>query len=201
MRSRSPRAGRLRGPPPAHGAARRSGRARAIARGRPHSRRSRRDARGCAVRKLVFPDEIAPGEICRIEPSRRPAIAIARSSAKYTCGPPKPRFEAGRTAVRQHDAIPGCDVPHSVRTAQGPVHPVQGRRLRRSDVRADILDRVVAKRQQLASAEKPASSSVTRAVDAELAVRCSRRSSVHRTGTPSGARRGRSGQRRRRRQT
>ena len=65
------------------------------------------------------------------------------------------------------------------------MHPVERRGLGCADVGAHVLDRVVAERDELAVLREPASTVVTRPVAAELAARCSSRSSVQRTGTPS----------------
>ena len=65
------------------------------------------------------------------------------------------------------------------------MHAVEGGRLRRAYVCADVLDRVVAQSDELAVGAEPASTCVTRPLDDELAARCSRRSSIQRTGTPS----------------
>ena len=65
--------------------------------------------------------------------------------SKYSCGPPNPRLSPeGR--VRQHDAIASRDVPNPVRPGERAVHPVERRGLGRPDVRAHVLDRVVAER-------------------------------------------------------
>ena len=66
------------------------------------------------------------------------------------------------------------------------MHPVERRRLGRADVGADVLERVVAEREQLAVGGEACLELGRRARSRRRSpARCSSRSSVQRTGTPS----------------
>ena len=71
-----------------------------------------------AIWKLVFSDEIPSCELGRIEPespSRDRHRALEREVHLRSA---EAAVQPGRAAIREHHAIPGRDVPHSVRTAQ-----------------------------------------------------------------------------------
>ena len=107
-------------------------------------------ARRRPVRELLASDEIAPPKLGRVdpEPVRRDRHRPLECEIELRAA--EASVEAARHGVREDDAIPCRDVPHAVRTRERAVHSVERRRLGRAHVRADVLDRVVPERDELA---------------------------------------------------
>ena len=119
-------------------------------------------ARRRAVRHRGGRDQVAARELGRIEPEAAGGDRHRPLEPEVELRPAEATVEAGRDRVREHDAVPHGDVRDGVRARERAVHAVERRRLGCPDVRADVLDRVVAEREQLAVGVKPASTSVVR---------------------------------------
>ncbi len=102
------------------------------------------------VRKRVGRDQVAPRErdLVEAEPTRGDRHHALEWEVELRAA--EATVQPRRAAVCQHDAVPDGHVLHAVGAGERAVHPVQGRRLGGTDVGADVLDRVPAKRQQLA---------------------------------------------------
>ena len=94
--------------------------------------------------------EIAAGELGRVEaeaPGRDRHRPLEREVELRAA---EAAVEAGGNRVREDDAVARGDVLDAIGAGERPVHPVQRRRLGRAHVRADVLDRVVAERDEAA---------------------------------------------------
>ena len=107
-------------------------------------------ARRGAVRVLVRADQVAPRELDRVEPEPPGGDRHRPLEREVELRAAEAAVEPGRAAVRRHDAVSRRDVAHAVGAGERPVHPVERRRLGRAHVGADVLDDVVAEREQLA---------------------------------------------------
>ena len=165
----------------------RSGRARARRRGRPRSRPSRRGCPdGVRYGNSSGADEVPARQLGRVEAEPPGRDRHRPLECEVELGAAEAAVEPGRAAVRQHDAVACRDVAGRDRrrtatraSGRGLPAPARGRRRRRPPRRRSAAR---AARRRAANA---ASTPVLRAVDAELPARCSSRSSIQRTGTPS----------------
>ncbi len=101
------------------------------------------------VRHRVGGHEVAPGELRGIETEPTRCDRHRALQPEVELRSPEPAVEAGGNGVREHDPVPGGHVPHGVGARKRAVHPVERGRLRRSDVGADVLGRVVSEGDQL----------------------------------------------------
>ena len=107
-------------------------------------------ARGRAVGELVGADQVPPAQLGRVEAEPLRGDRHRPLEREVELWPAEPAIQPRRTAVREHDAVPRGDSANAVGPRQRAVHPVERRRFGCADVRADVLERVVAQREQLA---------------------------------------------------
>ena len=105
-------------------------------------------ARGRAVRHRGGRDQVAARELGGIEAEAAGGDRHRPLEAEVELRPAEAAVEARGDRVREHDAVPHGDVRDAVGARERAVHAVERRRLGRADVRADVLDRVVAEREQ-----------------------------------------------------
>ena len=143
--------------------------------------------RGLSIGKFVRAHEIAQAQLRR-DRCRAPRAAVIHHALEreIELRPTETAIEPARHLVGDDDAdYRDRDIAHAIRAAQGRVHAVERRRIRRAQIGADILDLLEAQPEQRAVAAKAPSTCVTRPEAAEDAARCSSRSSIHFTGRPS----------------
>ena len=122
---------------------------RAVETGRVVARVVEATARG-AIRHRARGNEVAPRQLDRVDPEPPGGDRHRALEAEVELRAAEAAVEARRDRVRQDHAVPGRDVPDAVGAGQRPVHPVERRRLGSADVRADVLEGVVAQRDELA---------------------------------------------------
>ncbi len=94
-------------------------------------------------------DEVPARELGRVETEPARGDRHRSLEPEVELRPAEAAVESRRQRVREHDPVAHGDVPHAVGAGERAVHPVERRRLRRPHVGADVLDRVVAQRDQL----------------------------------------------------
>ena len=94
--------------------------------------------------------EVAPPQLRRIESEASRRDVHRPLEREVQLRPAEPPVETRGTAIGHHDPVARRDVADAVGAGQRAVHPVERRRLRRADVRPDVLERVVAQAEQLA---------------------------------------------------
>ena len=103
-----------------------------------------------AVGHLVGGDEVPPREVGGIEPESPRCDSHRPLEPEVELRPAEAAVQAGRDRVGERDAVPGGDVLHAVGARQRAVHPVERGGLGCAHVSADVLERVVAQRDELA---------------------------------------------------
>ena len=108
-----------------------------------------------AVRHRVGRYEVAPRELGGVEAESPGCDRHRPLEPEVELRPSEAPVQAGRLGVREHDPVAHGDVLDGVRARQRTVHPIEGGRLGRPDVRPDVLDRVVAEGDQTAVGREP----------------------------------------------
>ena len=106
--------------------------------------------RGGAVGELGGGDEIAPGEVGRVDAEAPGRDRHRPLESEVELGAAEAPVEPARAAVRHDDAVPGGDVANPVGPGERAVHAVERGRLGCADVGANVLHGVVAEPQQFA---------------------------------------------------
>ena len=107
-------------------------------------------SRGGAVGELGGGDEIAAGEVGRVDAEAPGRDRHRPLEGEVELGAAEAPVEPAGAAVRHDDAVPGGDVANPVGPGERAVHAVERGRLGCADVGADVLHGVVAEPQQLA---------------------------------------------------